>query len=882
MKKQPLILKISITLILYVASIFGGLAETITHDISTSSLTISSKSINDYLITGSTGSNNIIVKPGYNGSITLQNINISLGDTLSPIIIKGQDNCPNTTPISNVDFILEGDNTLEYTGTKGCVAFQVEQGTQINLSAIDPSDNTSGTLSATVTTVYSGAGIGSLNHVLNSNEATSTASVTGGTKSTGTTAGGNVIISSGTITARGGHGAGIGGGYRTYYDGMIVIYGGIVNASCMTHAAGIGSGCPNGLGVEDCYTPNSAIIVLPPAQITATGVSTSDGTVDASLALAGAKSMTYIGDPDKPLISVYTEDNTTSANIYVDLSQDEEIAKVLSYTVPSEDLDINKVKFGTTGSNGIFQFNGILQNTTTFFTDACSTSPKTLGRPYTPLDTTLTSGGTVVLKLIDTDLSLHSYPSTIIDEDYTSEEAFNNAYRIKLTYSDKTPIYNVTFEYANGNNTDFDPLIFYYADSTTQMTSAPTTLCNKDTIFIVAAIKSGKTNGEYNDVLRIGGTWKNNSNGYIRQVVKQTVATTTTVHICQDETYNFNDQTISTSGIYRDTLQSVNGKDSIVILNLTVLTNGSSNDTLYLYDYELPYGYAGTTLEAETESGDYVITTKNEWGCDSTIYLHLIVTPTFDIEIDTTHLHTCPDSKYLDINYRINYGNIDSLAVFFNSNALSSGFCNMEKQPLTNPIQITIPDNIIPDIYSADIYFNDDICTKIYSVRFAVDYPSDIIVQKWDNVLALLNSDYNGGYNFLKFQWYKDGKKLSNEIKSYIDITDYIGTDTSAIFGVETLRDDSIKLLTCPYQIKIVNTTNISIYPTVLNRNNAISIATENSGYATLWSTSGDKKLSEKIYEGINQITAPNVPGTFILTVSDGENIQKRQLIIIK
>ena len=226
----------AILLILFIAA---TVSAQITHNISTGMLNIPANSPNDYIITGSTTSNYVIVNPPYRGTITLRDVNIILSAGIySPIAIRGINGTSNLTPISNVDIILEGNNFLVNTGG-GRAAFQVDQGTQINISAINPYDNSSGTLAAIQNNSMGGAGIGSLDYNANRNEANATASLSGigclGT--TGITAGGNVIISSGTITAKGGHGAGIGGGYGTYYDGMIVIYGGIVNASTIRHAA---------------------------------------------------------------------------------------------------------------------------------------------------------------------------------------------------------------------------------------------------------------------------------------------------------------------------------------------------------------------------------------------------------------------------------------------------------------------------------------------------------------------------------------------------------------------------------------------------------------------------------------------------------------------
>ncbi len=857
-------------------------AESINYDISTAPIVISGDSDDDYIISGNTENNYITIEPGYNGTVTLQNINISIRGSNSPIAIQGKDNCPNSSPISNIDIVLEGDNYIEYKGNDGCAAIQVDQGTQINISAINPQDNSSGILTAKSSSVYAGAGIGALNHHHNTNEATSSNTILGECGTSATTAGGNIIISSGTITAKGGHSAGIGGGHETYYDGMIVIYGGKVTANSMRHAAGIGSGCPCHKGVVDCCTPTSSIIALPPAQLSAGGAGLTNNVVIPEYALSGANSIIYIGDPSKPEVTVRTEDNTPNADILVDLSENPTISSVLAMTVASDRLDVNKIKFGTTDKNGIYQFNGILQDTTSFFTNACSIKPKTLGRPYMSKDTILESGGTVILKLLETNVALFAETSSPLEENYTTEDALKNAYCYQLIYSDSIPTYNVSYDLARGKQSDFGELKFYYADRSTQIPTAPTTLTQGDTIFIVTPIKVGKTNGNYSDILRIKSAWKGSSTSYIKQVVKQAVCEAINVTLCPNESYFFNDQNLNISGTYYDTLQSSAGNDSLIILHLTILNSQTITDTLSLFDYELPYIYANTTIDENATSGDYTINTQSNQGCNITIQLHLDITPTFDIELDTNNLSTCPDSKRMNINYKIDYGEIDSFAIYFDNNALKKGFNNAEKQALTYPIQIELPDSVESDIYYANICFSNSTCTKEYSVRFNVDYSSNIIVNKWNGVLALLNSQYNGGYNFKEFQWYKDGEELSNETNSYIDTRDYLNTDTSANFAVKITRDDDVILFTCLYHYSSdISSSEIAIYPTIVNRNQSITVTSENKGQATIWSTLGGKKQTTELTNGTNKIPGLNEPGTYVLIVSDENNILKQQIIII-
>jgi hypothetical protein len=1066
----------------------------ILHDISTSSLTIPGNSTNNYIIIGTTTNNYIVVNTGYRGSITLRNVNIYLSGLYSPLSIQGANNCSNLTPVSIVNIILDGTNILTSSGANGCAALQVEQGAQINISAINPFDNSTGKLLATASNISCGAGIGALIH--NTFESTANSIITGGCSSPGTTAGGNIIISSGTITAQGGHGAGIGGGYKTYYDGMIVIYGGIINSTTIRHAAGIGSGCPNGKGVESCYTANSSIIVLPPSQISAYGAgSTSYLPID-SLALAGANDIVYIGDPAKPLVSVHTEDYEPKATIYVDLSQDPSISKVINTLIPKNKLDVNQVKFGIANSSGIYQFNGILQNNTTFFTDANSSKPATRGRPYLPEKTVLPSGGTVVLKLLQTNLSLLPFLSSPLDEGYTSLQGNKNAYRVKLIYSDAVPMNNVVFDLANGTNSDFESIKFFAADSITPI-AQPTTLNNGNTIYISVPIQTGKKVGEYTDVLRIIGTWNGSSTGYIRQVIKQHVLHTINATICEGTNYLFKNTHLTQSGVYMDTLVSSHGTDSIIALYLTVYpikrnTNSAkicsndfytfrgkqynktgiysdtlttingcdsiftlqltvnkayniqdsrticSNELPYSYkdtlfrvgtktdvyifnrktnlgcdsivtlslkvnptyylkeniticDSELPYVYSDTTFKAGTKTGKFIFQRKSILGCDSIVTLSLKINPTYnlrenmnicgselpfayadtifnvgtetgnyifhrknilgcdsivtlsikvnpayninkkltiwDTELPYTYTDTifkigtktgyyklyhktlngcdsiitialtvlptfhtelkpipqiCGDDANFILEYGITYGVVDLQSVIFDAEAHSAGFTDIIRQSAIGAsITVQLPHNIQPDVYKGTIILeNNESFSEKLSIIFTINYPASIILQKWNDVLALLNSSYNGGYEFSDYQWLKNGTIIPGETKSYLYIANG-NLDINAKYSVEITRaKDGVKLLTC--SVTPTPHSEINIYPTLLSKGVNIDIKMDNTGNAIFWNVSGSKVMEYRLQKGENTLTVPRLAGTYLLVVTANQGENKKQLIIVK
>lgn len=547
----------------------------ITHDIGTGSLTIPGASTNNYVITGTTTTNTVIIQTGYHGTITLQNLSITSSATnlvltaytsggvtnqvvhqnnennyglsgYSCITVEGAYNQSNLSPVTIVHFILEGTNTLTYTSNiGGYCPLQVNQGAQIYIDAIDHNNDASGTLSARCTgtangNVGGGAGIGAPNFRANNtgtgpgvnNIGQGIATITctgGGTAASNVTAGGNVLIGSGTITAQGGHAAGIGGGWYTYYDGIVVVYGGIVDASSGWHAAGIGSGCAYGSGVNTCSAPNSMIVALPPAQISSCGRNNpspnppAPGTqCNARWELAGSTHITYIGDPSKPLITLRTVDSLPYANMYLDLTTIPGL--VNAFNSIGFDYNLAKVLLGTTNASGIFQIRAELQQRTTFYTDASSIKPATMGRPYLPKDTSVTGTQSttmsVILPLLPTNISFTDYPSTPLLVGYTAPAALQNAHCIKVNYNDPLPMGNVTFALQDG--IDFSSLAFLASDSVTVI-PPPTTLTNGMVFYIIVPIDVGKPINLYSDILYIEGTYNSKPTGRIRRIVRQLV-----------------------------------------------------------------------------------------------------------------------------------------------------------------------------------------------------------------------------------------------------------------------------------------------------------------------------------------------------------------------
>jgi hypothetical protein len=105
--------------------------------------------------------------------------------------------------------------------------------------------------------------------------------------------------------------------------------------------------------------------------------------------------------------------------------------------------------------------------------------------------------------------------------------------------------------------------------------------------------------------------------------------TSKTDTICQGESYLFNGENYTTSGIYYDTLQSVHSCDSIIELTLTVNPTYIFPETIEICQGD-SYLFRGKTY---TTTGIYQDTLQAISGCDSIFELDLTVNPTYFMQI---------------------------------------------------------------------------------------------------------------------------------------------------------------------------------------------------------------------------------------------------------
>ena len=117
--------------------------------------------------------------------------------------------------------------------------------------------------------------------------------------------------------------------------------------------------------------------------------------------------------------------------------------------------------------------------------------------------------------------------------------------------------------------------------------------------------------------------------------------------ICSNDTYDFNGRVLSTSGAYIDTLQTINGCDSVVTLTLTINPVANTNLSAAICEGTM---YAENGFNA-SEAGSYTQNLQTVNGCDSIVTLNLTVNPLASTNLTAA---ICEGSVYSENGFNVN------------------------------------------------------------------------------------------------------------------------------------------------------------------------------------------------------------------------------------
>jgi hypothetical protein len=325
------------------------------------------------------------------------------------------------------------------------------------------------------------------------------------------------------------------------------------------------------------------------------------------------------------------------------------------------------------------------------------------------------------------------------------------------------------------------------------------------------------------------------------------------VSICYGETYVWNGAVYDQSGVYSTILSSVHGCDSIVKLILTVLPQNPITEETVTIASGTSYNWHG---ESYSVAGDYTTTLTDSHGCDSIVILHL---QTVNSNLSVTTFEQCADDPFLEF-YIDDYTTFRNIAFQWDEAAHSQHLHDTIVR-VTSPY-ISIPNTARAGVYDVQVsaVFNGQ-HFGAQSLTVTLLYPSSVLDQHWDDFIGVLTHDYNGGYDFVSFQWYKNNEPIPGENRSYIATSLEMGASYSAL-----LEDaNGVKLLTCPIIAR--HKEELSLYPSLLSPRQTMHL--HSSHYATIlfYTLNGDLIFSTEEEAGEILLQAPERGGLYIVQV---------------
>ena len=415
----------------------------------------------------------------------------------------------------------------------------------------------------------------------------------------------------------------------------------------------------------------------------------------------------------------------------------------------------------------------------------------------------------------------------------------------------------------------------------------------------------------------------------------------------------------STSVPYAFRYESVYGCDSTVYVNVVV--NKSSRDRqdetfATIFDFDAPYFWYsvdGTKLGEYSASGNYEVIGNTPEGCDRFYELHLNVIHT-DTMIDiqdlvyckgdpsgiTVYGHTYYPTENMEVTY-LDTNRIKGVSIVYKSYItvlepttltdiylpdgsicgdayeFSLGFRVTGSMPQTYRVEfldtyasqyelpgasgqvdatgiITVPMNhdhncfVTPNYYHVRLTVDNVACGSVYmDTVLLIKYPSWIIEQNWNNVVAVLNNQtinaqtYCGNYEFSAIEWFVNDVSAGS--------SDYLYTADNSIINkyvhAELVREGETQAIpTCPILIRDINHRGgqYGVRPNAApQREPDVNIVAPKKGEYFVFDAAGYRCGNGTFTEGETPMALPAVPGYYLVVLKAEDGYITTEKVVI-
>ena len=355
--------------------------------------------------------------------------------------------------------------------------------------------------------------------------------------------------------------------------------------------------------------------------------------------------------------------------------------------------------------------------------------------------------------------------------------------------------------------------------------------------------------------------------------VSGTIDTVSAV-VCAGMSYDFGERHLFNSGVYIDSMLNIYGCDSVVVLDLYVADKYDTivYDTICSTDI---YFFDGKQI---TETGKYKASLQSIYGCDSIVTLEMLVYESMIIDIDSVVI-ACQDDDQIVIPYDLHSGLLREFTFYFKEQNLSVPDSNLQMEG--GLFVIKMPEGLEPNKYETVLGFGEQSCGKeSENIILDLRYSNNIIVQRWNDVLAVKNEDYNGGYEFVAFQWYKNGNPIDGATSSVYYEED--GLDLGAEYSVLLTRmPDNFTTMTCVVDLLDLSSAEGN-QVVIFNSDTRIGVETPQAARVNIWSANGLLLAKEQLSEGYNSIEAMLNKGIYIFEFVFEDNKREIKQVFVK
>ena len=395
-------------------------------------------------------------------------------------------------------------------------------------------------------------------------------------------------------------------------------------------------------------------------------------------------------------------------------------------------------------------------------------------------------------------------------------------------------------------------------------------------------IKVGDSYDFYGDVLDETGVYSKVVTGACNCVgtymLHLKVLTTDTVYetvsVCENELpYEWHGKSLERAGehVHRKQYKGWDVDSVVYILDMNVLEVAYTYKDTTMYQGE-KYVWQGRRY---TDEGVYKDTLQRVNGCDSILTLTLTVLKNEVTVHEIEASGQCADNGTVIVSMDVT-GLVDSLYITFSAADKALGLRDSAMvMPANKTVRLRYK-NTRAGKYVATlrgVFRSMDVFEERVELSFF--YPSFVLEQRWNDVIAVLTHDYNGGYDFTAFQWYKNGQALAGETRHYLHQELEAGAEYSAL-----LTDrNGMQLMSCPLVAE--EREDISLYPTVVQDVMQVRCRVYERAEVYVYDATGDMISHMEVPVGESYLHMPSAAGMYMVKVITTSNQERGVKIMV-